>query len=348
MRESTAQRAAAGKRAHVREVTVAAKESGAVAPPANAFVHPALFYRGLPEFLAGVGEFVRQAQIAGEPVFVAVPGERLEALRDTLGPAASDLACVDMTRLGRNPGRILAALQDFANSHPGRAVRLVGEPIWAGRTAQEIREATRHEALINTAFHGRTATVLCPYDVDRLPVDVVADARRTHPTLVQDGRHTASDGYADPILVCADCDAPLPEPASAETLSFALGELAQVRDFVEVWLRALAVRAATDAEDDERRRQDFVLAVSEATANSIAHGGGTGTLRLWHEGARLVAEIRDRGRLADPLAGRVRPRPDSADGGRGLWIINQLCDLVEIRALPTGTTLRMHMELGSA
>ncbi|WP_234382019.1 ATP-binding protein, partial [Streptomyces sp. XY332] len=34
----------------------------------------------------------------------------------------------------------------------------------------------------------------------------------------------------------------------------------------------------------------------------------------------------------------------SANGGRGLWMIHQLCDLVEIRASDTGLTLRMHME----
>ncbi|WP_234382018.1 ATP-binding protein, partial [Streptomyces sp. XY332] len=33
----------------------------------------------------------------------------------------------------------------------------------------------------------------------------------------------------------------------------------------------------------------------------------------------------------------------SANGGRGLWMIHQLCDLVEIRASDTGLTLRMHM-----
>ncbi|PLW72621.1 sensor histidine kinase, partial [Streptomyces sp. DJ] len=51
---------------------------------------------------------------------------------------------------------------------------------------------------------------------------------------------------------------------------------------------------------------------------------------------------------ADPLAGRRRPSPESADGGRGLWMIHQLCDLVETRAGSGGLVLRMHMAAGGS
>ncbi|MFD8638520.1 ATP-binding protein, partial [Streptomyces sp. NPDC059656] len=92
------------------------------------------------------------------------------------------------------------------------------------------------------------------------------------------------------------------------------------------------------------RRGDLVLAVSEAAANSLSHGGGKGTLRLWDSAdSGVVAEIRDGGHLADPLAGRGRPSLASPHGGRGLWMIHQLCDLVEIRASADSLTLRLHM-----
>ncbi|CAM5317746.1 anti-sigma regulatory factor [Streptomyces avidinii] len=307
----------------------------------GAFVHPALFYQDVAEYVDGVGGFVRGALSADEPVLVAVPGPHLDALRETLGDDAAAVTWTDMTELGRNPGRILAALQDFADRNAGRAARIVGEPIWPGRSAAEVLEATRHEALINTAFAGRPATILCPYDVRALAPAVVADARRTHPVLIEGGRDVASPGYTDASVVSADCDHPLPEhDGEVFRLDYAHGGLSEVRDHAERWARTTALTPA--------RRGDLVLAVSEAAANSLSHGGGKGTLRLWTgsgSGTReAVAEIQDGGRLADPLAGRRRPSLASTQGGRGLWMIHQLCDLVEVRATDGAFTLRLHME----
>ena len=54
---------------------------------------------------------------------------------------------------------------------------------------------------------------------------------------------------------------------------------------------------------------------------------------------------RDAGYLEDPLAGRTMPTARQV-GGRGLWLVHQLCDLVEIRSTPhEGTTIRLHTEL---
>ncbi|MFJ3908881.1 anti-sigma factor RsbA family regulatory protein [Streptomyces vinaceus] len=306
------------------------------------FVHPALFYQGETEYLEGVSGFVRAALAADEPVLVAVPGARLDALRESLDAPEAEVTWTDMTRLGRNPGRILAALQEFADRHAGRRpARIVGEPIWPGRSRAEVLEATRHEALINTAFAGRPATILCPYDVLGLPAAVVSDARRTHPTVIAEGKTLLSPEYTDAAVVCADCDDPLPEPeprpdGAVPRFAYASGELGEVRAHVESWARGTALGTA--------RRGDLILAVSEAAANSLAHGGGSGSLRLWNTpGGGVVAEVRDGGHLADPLQGRRRPSLTSVDGGRGLWMIHQLCDLVEIRSSESGLTLRMHM-----
>ncbi|MGW2272513.1 anti-sigma factor RsbA family regulatory protein [Streptomyces yangpuensis] len=338
----------------------------------GAFVHPALFYRDAAEYLSGVGDFVRAALAADEPVLVAVPGPRLDALRESLGTGggAGIVTWTDMTELGRNPGRVLAALQEFADRHVGRAARIVGEPIWPGRSPAEVREATRHEALVNTAFAGRPATVLCPYDVAGLAPAVVSDARRTHPTSIERGQDLPSPAYAGASALSADLDRPLPEPAGpVARLAYAHGGLAEVRAYAEEWARGTSLTPA--------RRGDLIMAISEAAANSLAHGGGKGTLRLWTAGgpaaqeagdaaggpaggaARcaaggvagvgaavgvgVVAEIHDCGLLADPLAGRRRPTLASADGGRGLWMIHQLCDLVEVRATEGGFTLRLHV-----
>jgi len=81
------------------------------------------------------------------------------------------------------------------------------------------------------------------------------------------------------------------------------------------------------------------LAAHELAVNSVRHGGGRGTIRMWPESGALVVEVRDAGRIADPLAGRHRPTRAS-DGGRGLWLVHHLTDLSQIRTDEAGTTVR--------
>ena len=90
-----------------------------------------------------------------------------------------------------------------------------------------------------------------------------------------------------------------------------------------------------------------MLAVGELAANSVRHGGGRGILRIWRTEAALVCEVRDRGHIDDPLVGRRRP-PLAQLGGRGLWIANSVCDLVQVRSNAQGTAVRVHMALTSA
>ena len=92
----------------------------------------------------------------------------------------------------------------------------------------------------------------------------------------------------------------------------------------------------------EGRIDDLVLAAHELVSNSVRHGGGTGTIRVWHDGHAVVCEVTDNGRIGHPLVGRQLPADDSL-GGRGLWMANQLCDLVQIRTFADGSVVRLHM-----
>jgi anti-sigma regulatory factor (Ser/Thr protein kinase) len=296
------------------------------------FAHPAYFYRGLDQYLAGVGGFLRDGLAAGEPVFASVPPQRLGPLREFLGADADRVQLHNMAEVGRNPGRIMTALTDFASRRgPGRAW-LVGEPIWASRTPAEVREATRHEALINLAFAGIAVTILCPYDLNGLSPATLADAERTHPVLWQGNREWTSPGYTDPVIVNADCDVPEDGPVDAVRVPFGRRALASVR----AWVREFGRAAGLSIE----REVDLVLAVGEAASNAVRYGGGGGTLSMWRTDGELVVEVRDSGQLTDPLAGRVRPST-AASGGRGLWLMHQLCDLVELGP----GRFRLHMSL---
>ncbi|MDX6723842.1 MAG: hypothetical protein QOD73_2246 [Solirubrobacteraceae bacterium] len=301
------------------------------------FAHDALLYRTLEEFQRGVGGFVDEGLADGEPVLVAVPAPRIAALRHGLGRAADAVRFVDMEELGRNPGRIIPFVREWVDGHGGRRVRFVGEPIWSGRRPREMVEATRHEGLINLAFADANATILCPYDAERLEPRVLADVERTHPTMLSlSGDRHASAHYTDPRVVYRTTGSSLPAPAEPFSEVPITYDLAGLRQFIE----AHAVAGGLERD----RVDDLLLAANEAATNALIHAGRPGTVRIWEQDAHLICEITDGGRITDPLAGRRRPDA-TRPGGRGLWLINQLCDLVELRPGPPGNTLRLHMSL---
>jgi anti-sigma regulatory factor (Ser/Thr protein kinase) len=299
-------------------------------------MHQALFYRGEREYLDGVMGFITPALAAGEPVTAAIPPVRGESLRRALNGYADEVEILDVFELGRNPARIIPAVERILARHHGSRLHYVGEPIWPGRSIEEIQEATRHEALINLAWPGAPIRLLCPYDVDGLAPEVLADAEQTHPTIIEQGRARASFAYRG-SEVPSGSDQPLPGvPAEALEQRFALHDLYAVRHLV--------ADEAAAAQMSQQRVEDLVLAVSEVAANAIRHGHGSGVLRVWRRPDRLFCQVDCRGHIQDPLAGRRFPGPQAA-GGIGLWAVNQLCDLVEVRSSQEGTTVRMHSRL---
>jgi len=308
----------------------------AVAHAHEAFAHPALFYQGPWEYLSETIPFIREGLAADEPVAVAVPGPRLELLREALGDRAARVRLVDMTVAGRNPGRIIAeVLRAAVDAHPDRHVRVIGEPVWPGRTDLEYPACVQHEALINLAFAGRSATILCPYDVAGLDPTVIADAVATHPTLIQSGTSWPSPGYA-PEQVVAEHNRALPEPSDATVIPFDAARLRRAR-------RSSAEYAERAGMADERV-DDVLLAVGEMAANSLRHGGGSGVLRLWSDAAHVVFEVADAGVIDDPLVGRTPATPGQLTG-RGLLMVNHLADLVRMHTTSDGTVVRAYFRV---
>ncbi|TYB67733.1 sensor histidine kinase [Nonomuraea sp. PA05] len=303
---------------------------------AEPFVHPALFYRGGGEYVSATTAFIREGLAAGEPVAVAVPPWNLALIEAELGAQASDVLLLDMTQAGRNPGRIIpGVLRAFADRHLDRHVRIIGEPIWAGRTATEYPACAQHEALINLAFTGRRVTILCPYDLAGLTDEVIREAARTHPVLRDATSEWASDDYA-PELVVEGHNRPLDEPGKFASLSFDHTNLSAVR--------TLAAQEATALGFHGDRLDDIRLAVAELGANSLDHGGGSGVLRVWAEDDRLVCEVSDAGHITDPLVGR-RPVDPRDAGSRGLLIVNLLSDLVRVHTRAGATAIRAYFVL---
>jgi anti-sigma regulatory factor (Ser/Thr protein kinase) len=302
----------------------------------DGFRHLALFYRGRGEYLPALRGFIRAAAARGEAVFVAVPQRRAELVRRALGDGLAQVALVDMAELGRNPARIIPAFLTYAGKHRGQRVCCIGEPIWPGRTAAEMQEATRHEALINLALRDSPVTVACPYDSAGLPGSVIADAASTHPAIIKDQQETASARYLGPPHLPPRCNRALSRPpAHAEALGYC-DDLRPVRSFVASRARRAGLAPP--------RIPDLVIAISELAGNTLRHTDGGGTVQIWQTKTEIICQVADTGQITDPLAGH-RPRSDELLGGNGLWLVNQVCDLVQARTSRAGTTTRLHMRL---
>ena len=198
---------------------------------AQKFEHAAVLYDGTDEYLDAVLGFVGAGLERADPVLVAVPGPKGGLLREHLGGQAGRVSFADMTDLGANPAWIIP------------------------RVAAELCETTRHEALVNLAFAGTSASILCPYDRRRLPPGVIADAAHTHPVLITGGRSQPSRAYPEPGVFPAGCDRPLPRPprracaaAKARRAGLTAMTRSQVRPAVSLARRACrAAKARTAA-----------------------------------------------------------------------------------------------------
>jgi anti-sigma regulatory factor (Ser/Thr protein kinase) len=303
-----------------------------------AFHHEAVFYAGDDEFVERSRGFVEQGLQRDEAVLVMVGSRKLELLRKALGTSAAGVHFTDMEEVGRNPARIIPAWSRFARDHAGGGggMRGIGEPIWAARNPNELAECQLHESLINLAFAAADDfRLICPYDSSALPHHVIEEARRSHPVVSHEGGEHLSLDYCGIDKVAARFAEPLPDPPpDAEELTVTMRELHYARRLVRARARDAGLGERSD---------DFVLAVNEALSNSIYHAREDGMLRLWHDADGLVCEVRDGGHIVQPLIGREEPAIGQI-GGHGIWLVNLVCDLVQVRSSAHGSAVRMQMK----
>jgi anti-sigma regulatory factor (Ser/Thr protein kinase) len=298
--------------------------------------HAAFLHASADEFVAGALGFVNAGLDGDEPVLISAPEPEIRLLRDRMDGQAHRVTWSDTAQVGANPARIMPVLRAFADAHPGRPVRFLQELAWTTRTSAEQREAIRHEALINVAFAAAPVRVLCSYDRGKLDPAIIRSAMSTHPVLVARGTTGPSPSYDGGAVFPGEWDRPLPRPPDeASTLAF-LDDLASVRAFA-------ASRAARSGLPPDRTL-DLVLAVGEVASNTFLHTQAGGTLWIWTADNELICQVEDSGYVADPLAGRRQPTAE-ADGGHGLWLVHQVCDLVELRSEPGQTLIRLHLRL---
>ena len=268
---------------------------------------------------------------------VAVIAPRIDALRNALREDAERVHFVDMAELGRNPARIIPAWRDFVDTHSedGQPVRGVGEPVWAGRRRREIEECQFGEALLNLAITPDTPLwLLCPYDVDVLDADVIAEAHRSHPAIVDHDSYRGSTTYGGAYHVGAMFGRELCPPVGpVRNLVVTGNDGHQVADWVRRWAEGSGLSSQRSG-----RLATAIRAISQVCAN---RPGRSEVLQMWQDGSTLICQMHDPGRVQDPMIGR-RPESQETSRGRALRLANELCDLVQVRSGASGTTVRVH------
>ncbi|WP_134124151.1 sensor histidine kinase [Kribbella kalugense] len=283
------------------------------------FKHDGFVHATDEEFVLRAATFVREGLAAGEKVVAVLPPERLAALRDAVGPAYDELIVADETVAGGNPARLIPYWRAVLEKHSGGPVRGLEELAYAGRSAAEYDEVLLHEGLSDIAFAAdQSFRLCCAYDAS-IGIDPTAT-------------HSGAEALAEKTFRTALVDV----PNRAERWEFGPAEFGDIRKWV-------GGRASSHGVSRDRL-EDLSLALHEVCTNSIRFGGGQGTLAVWIADGTLICDVIDRGRIDDLLVGRVLPPLDGL-GGRGVWLANQLCDLVQLRSGDDFTQVRLHTRL---
>jgi anti-sigma regulatory factor (Ser/Thr protein kinase) len=314
--------------------------------------HAVLFYREEQELAERVGEHLLSAvRDGGLAVVIATPDHRRSFERRLAGAGIDVAAALErgsyvaldaseairgfMVSGWPDPAsfwRVISPLVRQA-AKAGQPVRLFGEMVWLLWDAGLVNAAIEVEALWNELGHQYSFSLLCAYPAPPvgtgLRLDALTEVCRLHTEVV--------GGPPEPVDRERERQLSSP-PGDAEVLRYR-ADLAGVRSF--------AAARARRAGLPPRRVGDLVIAVSELAANTLAHTSGPGSLALWVTDSEVICQIHDLGEITDPLAGKLRPDPVADGGGRGLWVVHQLCDRVEIGTGSAAPTIRVHMRLSA-
>ncbi len=174
--------------------------NGGPASPAM-LEHKALLYSADDELANTAGPFLAAGIERSEAVLAVTTSENIELLSEQLGPDAQRVEFVESSGWLTSPAAALDGFKAFSSARlKGGApwVRILGEPIWEGRSDSEIRLWTRFESLLNLVFAAWPLTVICPYDQRSVQPEIARQALLTHPHTIGPAGNASSPDYADP------------------------------------------------------------------------------------------------------------------------------------------------------
>jgi transcriptional regulator with XRE-family HTH domain len=167
--------------------------------------HQALIYADAAAFVETAAPFLQDGAERGEAILVVADPENVEGLRLALGRPAAKVRFGDWHTWYDSPRKALLGYRQFASEALDAGapwVRIVGEPVWADRTPDEIDTWARYEALINLAFAALPMSLICPYNEAALASVILRNARVTHCRCLERGQSTQIPEFGDPLDFC--------------------------------------------------------------------------------------------------------------------------------------------------
>lgn len=174
---------------------------GAATVSPELLTHRALIYGSDDEYAASSVPFLAEGIARSECVLAVVAKSQRDLLRDALGDNARHVEFSDSSEWYRSPRDASNGYHTFVKERFERGapwIRIIGEPVWLGRSEAEAAEWIRYESMLNLSFASCPVTIVCPYDARSLSDRVVDGARSTHPELARAGNVTRSPAYQGP------------------------------------------------------------------------------------------------------------------------------------------------------
>lgn len=174
--------------------------AGGAGPP-SLLRHRTAIYDSDEQYLAVTVPFIAEGITRSDCVLVVTAERSRELLRGALGDDATSVEFVDASDWYRSLDGASAEYRSLVRErvdHGPSWVRIVGEPVWEGRSDAELTDWIRYESLINLSLASSPASIVCTYDARAVSEDVLAGARRTHPELAAGGDVTPNAAYREP------------------------------------------------------------------------------------------------------------------------------------------------------
>ena len=296
--------------------------------------HSALLFSDDEDFLAGVMPILRRGIEAGDATFAITAKKETDILRQALGEDSSAVHFMKPKDVYINPVRAMAAFAAMARTLGPRRAWVVAADDWIKHP--DALEWARYDSLLNTTFPDVDFHGFCCYNVTTLPTGFIKVMRQTHPEILLGAEAEPSAHYLPPEEFVARLDRrPLPPcPESAASMRVVPGELHAVRAFVAEQAKRCGITG--DA------LRCLLIAVTEAATNAIRHGAAPVIVKAWPDDG-LVCEVTDSGNWQPEKMITWEPPESALERGFGLWGIGMLCDTVQLRTGPDGTTVRLRV-----